>query len=94
MFPGMRVAIHSVVTRFEPPSHLEEDFAGAGMTGHLAYEFLPEDGGTRLAQHEQVAAHGWLRPLTPFIRATLAPRLQSRLEGIKAVLDRGWPVTA
>jgi hypothetical protein len=67
MLPGVRGEIRSVVTRFEPPARLEESFAGAGMAGNLAYEFVPDDGGTRLVQRERLVARGWLAPLSPFI---------------------------
>jgi len=33
--------ILSEITSFEPNRYLEEDFGGAGMSGHLAYHFLP-----------------------------------------------------
>jgi hypothetical protein len=94
MLPGVRGEIRSVVTRFEPPARLEESFAGAGMAGHLAYEFVPDDGGTLLVQRERLVARGWLAPLSPFIRITLARRLRRRLAEIKAVLEAGGTVTA
>jgi hypothetical protein len=89
MLPGVRGEIRSVVTRFDPPTHLEEDFEGAGMAGHLAYTFVPERGGTQLIQRQCLVARGWLAPLAPLIRLTLAPRLRQRLADIKGVLEGG-----
>ena len=42
MLPFARGEMLSQITRFEPPRYLEEDFHGAGMRGHLAYEFVPD----------------------------------------------------
>lgn len=92
MFPFVRGEILSVITCFEPGARLEEDFEGAGMTGHLAYEFSPEDGGTRLTQRETVHMRGALRVFEPPIERMLSRRLWQRLEDIKAVLESGWPV--
>ncbi len=43
MLPFVRGEILSTVTCFVPGESLEEDFEGAGMIGHLAYQFLPEN---------------------------------------------------
>jgi len=92
MLPFYRGVILSVITRFEPGAHLEEDFAGAGMKGHLAYTFLPEDGGTRLIQQETLEPQGLLRLFAPWIERSLSRQLHHRLEGIKQVLEAGWVV--
>jgi hypothetical protein len=92
MFPFVRGEILSVVTCFEPGERLEEDFEGAGMIGHLAYTFAPEDGGTRLTQRETVRMRGALRLFEPLIERMLSRQLWRRLEGIKAELESGWPV--
>lgn len=89
MLPFVRGEILSVITRYEPDQFLEEDFQGARMIGHLAYQFLPEGGGTRLIQRETLSAQGLLRPLEPVIERMLACRLIERLEGIKTVLEGG-----
>ena len=47
MLPCYHGEILSEITRFKPNEYLEEDFRGAGMHGHLAYEFLPENGEQR-----------------------------------------------
>lgn len=88
MLPGVRGEIRSVITRYEPHRFLEEDFYGAGMAGHLAYEFaaLPNDA-TRLIQRQTVEPLGCLRTLAPLMRLALAPRLRSRLAEIKAALE-------
>lgn len=52
MLPFYRGEILSEITRYEPNEFLEEDFSGAGMKGHLAYQFLPENEGTLLIQRE------------------------------------------
>ena len=87
MMPLVRGEIRSQITRFEPPEYLAMDFAGAGMSGHLAYQILSEGAGSRLIQRETLAAHGLLKPLAPIISRMLAPRLQARLEAIKTLLE-------
>jgi hypothetical protein len=87
MLPFVRGEILSEITRYEPSRYLEEDFAGAGMAGHLAYEILPEAQGARLIQREVLHAQGLLKPLAPIIGRVLAPRLQARLEAIRALLE-------
>ena len=92
MLPFVRGEIFSEITRFEPGQFLAEDFHGAGMVGHLAYQFLPEGGGTRLIQRETVSWRGLLKLLEPMIRLALSRGLRERLEGIKAILESGWVV--
>jgi hypothetical protein len=87
MLPFVREEILSVITRFEPCELLEEDFEGAGFKGHLAYQFLPEDDGTRLIQRETMSAQGFLKVLEPVIERMLSHRLWERLEAIKAILE-------
>jgi len=92
MLPLVRCEILSVVTLFEPGERLEEDFCGAGMIGHLAYQFVPEDGGTRLTQQETVRTRGLLRVLEPVMEQMMSRQLWKRLEAIQAALDSGWVV--
>ena len=92
MLPFIRGEIFSEITRFEPGEFLEEDFHGAGMVGHLAYQFLAEGGGTRLIQRETVSWRGLLKVLEPVIRPALSRRLRERLEDIKMDLESGWVV--
>lgn len=87
MLPFVRGEILSVSTRFEPGEALEEDFAGAGFNGHLAYQFVPEGDGTRLIQRETMYAEGWRRIFEPVIQRTFLRRLKERLKTIKAVLE-------
>ena len=87
MLPFVRGEILSVITHYEPGVRLEEDFEGAGMSGHLAYRFTPENGGTRLEQREMVQTQGFLRLLSPIIKQMLARRLWQRLEDIRDVLE-------
>jgi uncharacterized protein YndB with AHSA1/START domain len=87
MMPFVRGEFLSVITRFEPDEHLEEDFEGAGFKGHLAYQFLPEDDGTRLIQRETMSAQGLLKVLEPIIQRMFFRHLQERLEAIKAFLE-------
>ena len=92
MLPFVRGEILSVVTHFQPGERLEEDYAGAGMIGHLAYHFSPEAGGTRLTQRETVRTRGLLRVFEPVMERMLSRQLRKRLEAIKAALDGGWVV--
>jgi len=92
MAPLVRATVFSEITRFEPPRYLEEVFRGAGMRGHLAYEFVALDGGTLLVQRETVEATGPLRWFAPALWAKLGPKLRERLDGIKRELDAGAAV--
>ncbi len=76
-----------MITRFEPDEYLEEDFEGAGFKGHLAYQFVPEDDGTRLIQRETMFARGLLKVFEPLIARSFSRHLQERLEAIKAILE-------
>ena len=82
----------SAITRYEPPRFLEEDFEGASMRGHLAYEFASDPEGTLLIQRETLDVLGLLRVFSPVIRYMLARQLRKRLDGIRDVLDSGWEV--
>lgn len=86
MLPGVRGEIRSTITRCERDRALEEDFAGAGMRGHLTYGFRAEGDGTRLVQRQTLELAGWLRPLQPLVRRAFARRLRGRLDDIAARL--------
>jgi len=92
MLPFVQGEILSEITRFEPGEFLEEDFQGAGMEGHLAYQFLAEGSGTKLIQRETLFCRGLLKVLEPMIRLALSRRLRERLEDIKTILESGWVV--
>jgi hypothetical protein len=92
MLSFYRGEILSEITRFEPNGYLEEDFRGAGMYGHLAYQFLMEKEGTQLIQRETLHCQGLLRVCEPVIRILLDRRLHERLEHIKADLERDFTV--
>ena len=87
MLPCYQGEILSEITRYEPNEYLEEDFRGAGMHGHLAYEFLPEKGGTKLIQRETLHYQWLLRFFEPLIGLVLERRLRERLADIKKVLE-------
>lgn len=86
MLPGVRGEIRSTITRCERDRALEEDFAGAGMRGHLTYGFRAEGDGTRLVQRQTLELVWWLRPLQPLVRRAFARRLRGRLDDIAARL--------
>jgi hypothetical protein len=90
MFPLVKGTIYSVITHFEPPHHLAEDFEGAGMWGQLAYEFVPNNKGTRLTQREWVQYQGLWRIFEPLLKQMLAAQLWKRLQDIKKILEEGW----
>jgi len=92
MLPFVRGEILSRITRFESGEHLEEEFEGAAMKGHLSYQFVPEDGGTRLIQRETLTAQGLLKVLGPVMRCVFSRQLWKRLQEIKRVLESGWEV--
>jgi hypothetical protein len=89
MLPFARGEILSKVTCFVAGERLEEDFEGAGMMGHLAYQFLPENDGTRLIHRETVSVRGFLKVFEPVIGHMLSRQLTKRLEAIMAVLESG-----
>ena len=68
MFPGIRGEILSEITRYAPYSHLEEYFHGAGMEGHLAYEFIRNEEGTQLIQRFTLLPRSLLKITSPLIR--------------------------
>ena len=90
MMPFVRGEIRSEITRYVPNRYLEESFTGANMQGYLAYEFLPEDGGTRLVQRETLSALRFLKFFERIIERLLSRRLRERLDGIKTILESGW----
>ena len=92
MAPFVRGEFLSAITRYDPPHFLEEDFEGAGMQGHLAYEFTSDPGGTLLVQRETLDVLGPLKIVSPMIQYVLARQLRKRLEGIRDVLDSGREV--
>lgn len=92
MLPFYRGEILSETTRFEPNRYLEEDFRGAGMHGHLVYQFLPEKAGTKLIQREALYYQGLLRFCEPVIRIFLDRRLRERLDDIKTNLESDFTV--
>ncbi|MDW7657297.1 MAG: SRPBCC family protein [Bacillota bacterium] len=87
MLPFVKGEILSRITHYDPPDCLEEDFAGAGMTGHLTYRILVDNDLTRLIQQQRFQFIWPLRLLSPLIRLTLGRRLQARLEDIKRFLE-------
>jgi len=87
MLPFVQGEILSRITHFAPPGCLEEDFSGAGMTGHLTYRILADNRGTRLIQQQDFQFNWPFRVLTPLIRAVLGRRLHARLREIKSVLE-------
>jgi hypothetical protein len=93
MLPLVRGEIRSEITRYEPDRYLEERFTGAGLQGHLAYEFVPRDAATELVQRETLQPLGILRLAGPLIERVLYRRLRERLEAIKSILESGWQVS-
>ena len=92
MLPFVQGEILSEITRFEPSEFLEEAIQGAGMEGHVAYQFLAEGGGTKLIQRETIFFRGLLNVLKSMIRLALSRRLRERLVDIKKFLESGWIV--
>jgi len=88
MLPFYKGEIISVITRYDQPQHLEEDFSGAGMKGHLAYHLIKEANSTKLIQQESIEFIFPLNLLNPGIRKVLHRKLVERLEEIKLDLER------
>lgn len=79
--------IFSTITRYEPYEFLEEDFSAKGMKGHLAYQFIDDNGSTKLIQRESIYFSFPLSILNPIIKMVLHRKLIERLEEIKADLE-------
>lgn len=92
MLPWAKGEILSEVTRFEPWDFLAEDFWGAGMYGHLEYQFVPVPDGTLLIHRETLNVKWFLKPFEAYIKRALGWRLSDRLKEIKRVLESGWQV--
>lgn len=87
MFPFVKGEILSTIQRYEPPRFLEESFEGTGMQGYLAYEFIPVEEGTLLIQRETIQFYGVFGLLSPLMERMLLKAVESRLEGIKSILE-------
>lgn len=87
MLPFFRGEIISVITHYEPPLSLEEDFSGAGMTGHLAYQFQDKGDKSELIQRESIDFIFPLKIMNPLIYKVLHKRLIDRLNDIKTDLE-------
>lgn len=85
--PFYRGEIFSIITRYDPPAYLEEDFFSAGMKGHLAYQFIDKGGSTELIQRERIFFNFPLNLFNPIIKNVLYQKLVERLEEIKAALE-------
>ena len=86
IMPLVRLRVESEITRVEPPRHLEEKFSSRRMRGYLAYEFIPERGGTLLVQKETLRYRGALALLEPVVERMLLPRIEARLRAIRGFL--------
>lgn len=89
MLPFFKGEIMSVITGYEFPERLEEDFSGAGMTGHLAYRFINEGDVTELIQYEEIYFRFPFNLLNPIIKQVLGQKLLARFEEIKLELENG-----
>ncbi|MDW7739089.1 MAG: hypothetical protein SCJ97_03380 [Bacillota bacterium] len=87
MLPFYRGEILSIITRYEPYEYLEEDFSGAGMKGHLAYQFIDNNGTTELIQRESIFFAFPLNLLNPIIKRIFGQKILERLEEIKVELE-------
>ncbi len=90
LMPFHREEIRSEITRYEPEKFIEECFESGIMKGRLIYRFFAEGDLTRLIQQEELTMRGLLIPFQPLIQRSFSQKLQSRLDGIKKLLERGW----
>ncbi len=86
--PFVTMTMWSEVTAIEPGRRLEESFRGPWMTGHLAYSIEPSEGGCVLYQRETLTPHGPLRLLAGPMDRMLRPKVTSRLDAIRDLLER------
>jgi hypothetical protein len=87
LFPGLTMTMWSEVVAVEAGRRLDETFRGPWMTGRLAYEIEPVPGGSILHQRETLTPHGPLRLVAGVMNRMLRPRLETRLEAIREVLE-------
>ena len=87
MLPFYKSEILSVITRYEPYEYLEEDFSGAGMKGHLAYQFVDQGGSTKLIQRESIFFSFPINLLYPIIKKMLYRKLVERLDELRKNLE-------
>ena len=99
MLPLVRGEIRSRITRIEPGLWLEEDFEGAAMRGHLAYQFLDVGNGTRLIQHEIPCRAGTPQSVGTNYSKDALPALAGSSRGYQAAVGKPgiryqiiWPV--
>jgi len=91
MMPFIKREMLSKVTRYEPGSVLEEEWAGAGMKGVLTYYFHPNSGGTELIQNVKIETITLLKPFESMISRTYVRAAQYRLECVKTILETDNP---
>ena len=87
MLPFYKSEILSVITRYEPYEYLEEDFSGARMKGHLAYQFVDQGGSTKLIQRESIFFSFPINLLYPIIKKMLYRKLVERLDELRKNLE-------
>lgn len=84
----MWLHVHSVVTEAQAPHRLSMDFRSLWFTGHLDYDIGPAPGGCLLRQREQLLRRRPARPFRRIVEQRLRPRLQQRLDDIRAIVER------
>lgn len=84
---GMRMVIHSKVTRYELSRRLEYRWWAPGMRGELAYRLQPEGVGTHITQVQSLHPQGVFKLFSPLIQRVFSHRIADRLESIKAQLE-------
>lgn len=89
MAPFVKSQMLSEITRYEPYSVLEEQWAGGGMKGILTYLCHQVGPGTELVQHVSIETHWLLTPFSAIISRTYSKAAQYRLEVIKMILETG-----
>lgn len=89
MLPFYDGEILSEITAFDRPVLLEMVWTGPAMTGRDRYELAEIEGGTKLVHQKWTSAQGFLRVMEPFMQRALVPRLESRLEDIRRLLEAG-----
>ena len=86
-FPFVRVEMLSEVTRHDPDERIEIAWYGGRMEGVLTYRLESQNGGTSVSFHETVTVKGLMSLAAPVIRRSFERMLESRLQGIKRVLE-------
>jgi hypothetical protein len=87
MLPFIKGEIISEIVHFKHTEGIAMNWDSRVMHGNLAYDFQPENGGTKLILREVLYCKGLFRLLAPFVQIMFPRALKRRLRDIKEILE-------